>query len=119
MLVCYARELKEPFAPYVEQVARIVVPHLKFYFHDSVRIAAAECLPLLLACASVQSAEYTQQLWQFICPELIKAIDLEPENSIRSEHMDAFAQVCAHYLCNFTSRKWCFTRKFIFMSLKK
>lgn len=93
MLVCYARELREPFAPYVEQVARIVVPHLKFYFHDGVRTAAAECLPPLLACANVQGAEYVNQLWQYICPELIKAIDLEPENAIRAEHMDAFAQV--------------------------
>ena len=34
MLVCYARELKEGFAEYAEQVVKIMVTHLKFYFHD-------------------------------------------------------------------------------------
>ena len=34
MLVCYARELKEAFAEYTEQVVKIMVSHLKFYFHD-------------------------------------------------------------------------------------
>jgi len=34
MLVCYARELKEGFAEYTEQVVKIMVSHLKFYFHD-------------------------------------------------------------------------------------
>jgi hypothetical protein len=34
MLVCYARELKEGFAEYAEEVVKIMVPHLTFYFHD-------------------------------------------------------------------------------------
>ena len=34
MLVCYARELKEGFAEYAEEVVKIMVQHLKFYFHD-------------------------------------------------------------------------------------
>ena len=34
MLVCYARELKEGFAEYAEEVVKIMVPLLKFYFHD-------------------------------------------------------------------------------------
>ncbi len=34
MLVCYARELKEGFAAYAEDVCKIMVQHLKFYFHD-------------------------------------------------------------------------------------
>ena len=34
MLVCYARELKEGFASYSEDVVKIMVAHLKFYFHD-------------------------------------------------------------------------------------
>lgn len=48
MLVCYARELKEGFVDYTEQVVRIMVPLLKFYFHDLIRSAAAESLPFLL-----------------------------------------------------------------------
>ena len=34
MLMCYARELKEGFAAYTEEVVKIMVSHLKFYFHD-------------------------------------------------------------------------------------
>jgi hypothetical protein len=47
MLVHYARELKEGFADYVEEVTQIMVPMLKFYFHDTVRVTAAESLPRL------------------------------------------------------------------------
>lgn len=36
MLVCYARELKEGFAEYAEEVVRTMVPLLKFYFEDGI-----------------------------------------------------------------------------------
>lgn len=54
MLVCYARELNEGFAPYAEEVVKLMVPLLKFYFHDGVRSAAAESLPYLLECAKIK-----------------------------------------------------------------
>ena len=57
------------------------------------RIAAAESLPYLLECAKIRGQEYIVTMWQFICPELLKAIDNEPENDIKSEHMHALAQV--------------------------
>lgn len=34
MLVCYARELKGAFNPYVESVVDLMLPHLKFLFSD-------------------------------------------------------------------------------------
>lgn len=34
MLTCYARELKTSFSPYIEPVTELVIPHLKFMFHD-------------------------------------------------------------------------------------
>ena len=34
MLVCYARELKQGFAAFAEDVVKLMVAHLKFYFHD-------------------------------------------------------------------------------------
>jgi len=40
MLVCYARELKEGFAEYVEEVVKLMVPMLKFYFHDDILYCA-------------------------------------------------------------------------------
>lgn len=54
MLVCYARELKIGFAPYAEDVVKLMVPLLKFYFHDNVRIAAAQSMPNLLKCAEIR-----------------------------------------------------------------
>lgn len=48
MLCCFAYELKEGFCPYVEQVAEIMVPLLKFYFNEEIRIASAQTLSELL-----------------------------------------------------------------------
>lgn len=36
MLVCYARELKHGFVNYIEDTVKIMVPMLKFYFHDDI-----------------------------------------------------------------------------------
>lgn len=34
--MCYAKELKEGFVEYTEQVVTLMVPLLKFYFHDDI-----------------------------------------------------------------------------------
>jgi importin-5 len=61
MLVCYARELKEGFANYAEEVVRLMVPMFKFYFHDGVRQAAAMSLPYLLICAKIKGTQYLER----------------------------------------------------------
>ncbi|XP_023803510.1 importin-5 [Cyanistes caeruleus] len=92
MLVCYAKELKEGFVEYTEQVVKLMVPLLKFYFHDGVRVAAAESMPLLLECARVRGPDYLTQMWHFMCDALIKAIGTEPESDVLSEIMHSFAK---------------------------
>ncbi|XP_018581489.1 importin-5 [Scleropages formosus] len=92
MLVCYAKELKEGFVDYTEQVVKLMVPLLKFYFHDGVRVAAAESMPLLLECARVRGPEYLTQMWHFMCDALIKAIGTEPDSDVLSEIMHSFAK---------------------------
>ena len=62
MLVVYAKDLKEGFAEYAEPVAGIMVPHLKFLFHELVRAAAAEILPHLLECVKSKGQFYTVTL---------------------------------------------------------
>ena len=47
MVICYARELGAEFDRYVDVMISIVVPLLKFYFHDGVRFAAAAVIPQL------------------------------------------------------------------------
>lgn len=92
MLVCYARELKEGFAEYSGEVVKTMVPLLKFYFHDGVRTAASNSMPCLLECAQLKGEQYIGEMWTYMCPELVKAIDLEPEVSVKSEMIGALAK---------------------------
>lgn len=92
MLVCYARELKEGFADYAEEVVRLMVPMLKFYFHDGVRTAAAASLPYLLDCAKIKGPQYLEGMWAYICPDLLKAIDTEPESDVLLELLYSLAK---------------------------
>ena len=54
------REQSTNSANYNLQVVRLMVPMLKFYFHDGVRTAAAESLPFLLECAKIKGPQYLQ-----------------------------------------------------------
>ncbi|ALC46856.1 Karybeta3 [Drosophila busckii] len=92
MLVCYARELKDGFAEYAEEVVRLMVPLLKFYFHDGVRSAAAESMPYLLDCAKIKGPQYLEGMWLYICPDLLKVINTEPEPDVQSELLNSLAK---------------------------
>ena len=92
MLLCYARELKDGFAEYVDQVSELMIPLLKFYFHDGVRSAAAESLPYLLECSRQKGPEHVAMLWRTICDKLLEALKAEPENEIQSELITAFSK---------------------------
>ncbi|CAF1396582.1 unnamed protein product [Didymodactylos carnosus] len=85
MLVCYARELKEGFVNYVEETTKLMVPLLRFYFHEGVRAAAAEALPHLLECAKLRGDDYVRQMWQYMNKELFKAIEIEPDHEVLGE----------------------------------
>ena len=97
MLVCYAKELKEGFAAYTEEVTKLMVPLFKFYFHDGVRSAAAEAMPHLLECAQIKGQQYVAEMWNFICNDLIKAIESEPEQDVLAELMRSFAK-CVDFM---------------------
>uniref|UniRef100_A0A3Q3ETQ1 Karyopherin (importin) beta 3 n=1 Tax=Labrus bergylta TaxID=56723 RepID=A0A3Q3ETQ1_9LABR len=74
MLVCYAKELKEGFVEYTEQVVKLM------------------SMPLLLECARVRGPDYLTQMWHFMCDALIKAIGTEPDSDVLSEIMHSFAK---------------------------
>ena len=99
MLVCYARELKEHFVEYAEQTVRLMVPMLKFYFHDGVRAAAAESLPCLIECAKIRGPQYVQEMWAYICPELIKVRACERVVSMLCNILDT-SNLNSTYICN-------------------
>lgn len=46
--VCYAKELKEGFVEYTEQVVKLMVPLLKFYFHDDILSSTARQLRYII-----------------------------------------------------------------------
>lgn len=97
MLVCYAKELKEGFASYTEEVTKLMVPLFKFYFHDGVRSAAAEAMPHLLECAQIRGEAYVLEMWSYISNDLIKAIDSEPEQEVLAELMRSFSK-CVEFM---------------------
>ena len=78
----HTRDLKEGFAPYAEEVCKIMVPHLKFLFHEMVRACAAESLPLLLECVKDSNVAAVDRMWEMIRLHLLEAINIEPDSDI-------------------------------------
>jgi hypothetical protein len=68
MLICYARELGAGFYKYAEQVLNMVVPLLKFYFHEGVRHAAAAVIPHVFSSmkAANECTSMARLLFKFI-----------------------------------------------------
>ena len=57
------------------------------------RFTAAESMPLLLECAKAKGDAYVASMWKFMYPEMIKAVQTEPEVEILQEHMDSLSKV--------------------------
>ncbi|XP_052196429.1 uncharacterized protein LOC127803875 [Diospyros lotus] len=98
MLCCYADELKEGFYPWIDQVAPILVPLLKFYFHEEVRKAAVSAMPELLVSAKLavekglaqgRNESYIKQLSDYVVPALVEALQKEPDIEICTSMLDA------------------------------
>ncbi|KAH9611136.1 hypothetical protein KSS87_023271 [Heliosperma pusillum] len=101
MLCCYADELKEGFFPWIDQVAGILVPLLKFYFHEEVRKAAVSAMPELLRSAKLaiekgiaqgRNEAYLKQLSDYMIPPLVEALNKEPEVEICSSILDSIKE---------------------------
>ncbi|KAK6112808.1 HEAT repeats family protein [Brugia pahangi] len=92
MLVCYARELKSAFSPYIEPVTQLMLPHLKFMFHDAVRSAAADIFPCLLECARSRGDQFRMQLWNAVISAYKEAIDGEHDKEVLADQLHGVAQ---------------------------
>lgn len=85
MICCYVTELQDGFFPYVDPVAKIMVPLMKFIYHDEVRSAAVSCTPELIKCAvsackkSQCDANFVKQLLDYALKELLESIVTEPD----------------------------------------
>lgn len=91
LLVCYAKEIKQGFLPYVEEVARLMIKLSKFYFSDEVRVASAEIFPHLLEIAAFNGEAYQRQLWSEIATTLLRVIDCEPEREVLGDFLLSMA----------------------------
>jgi hypothetical protein len=106
MICCYADELKEGFYPYVEQVTGIMVPLLKFYFHEVGRrrgesgkggeiAGAAASDTLLLPRHSFQGV---RQAAAQAMPELLRSAALAAERGVPGADRAYVARMAAFIL---------------------
>jgi hypothetical protein len=85
MLYSYVYELKDGFIRYVEEVAKIMVPLLKFAYLEEIRETAGTIMPQLLTCVKISSEKRTidpnmvKQLLDFIYATLLESLNIEPE----------------------------------------
>lgn len=101
MIGCYVDELKAGFFPYVKQVADIMVPLLKFYFHEDVRRAAVQSVPQLLRSAELASEtgvpgaskEFVAQLFAYTWEPLVAALKKEPDADIQATMLESISEV--------------------------
>lgn len=98
MLMCFVDELKEGFFPYVEEVAKLMLPLLKFYYHDGVRTAAIQSLAPLLICVDrhLQKNGLPKnlliELWGAIFNALVVALPAEPVPEVSNDLVEAWQE---------------------------
>ncbi|CCJ30144.1 unnamed protein product, partial [Pneumocystis jirovecii] len=89
MLLCYASELKAAFEPYVDEVfIDVVIPGLRFYFHDGVRSASTKAVPQLLSCVKEAYGGNNPKLvsmWDRLLEEIFSLINIESAIDVLAE----------------------------------
>ncbi|CAD6185409.1 unnamed protein product [Caenorhabditis auriculariae] len=93
MLVCYARQMKENFIPWVPEVAELALKNLDFVFHDSVRQAAADVMPCLILCVKPHGVAQMRNLSSKFIPALCEAIDKELDLEVKAEHLSSLSSI--------------------------
>lgn len=100
MIACFIHELKGGFYPYIQDVVNLMVPLMTFFYHDDVRVAAANCVGDFIPCildAKVDGATaQIAQLVQFVVPKLIEAVQGEPEVDVLIALLEAFTSIGRH-----------------------
>eukprot|EP00798_Chlamydomonas_sp_ICE-L_P025737 gene25737-11397_t len=113
MLCCYADELKEGFFPYVKEVTDIMVPLLKFWFHEEVRRAAVQTIPELLRSAvlAVEKGHCTEQgfvkqMLEYVWPPLVEALGKEPDVDVQSTMLDSVSEIVDMVDASMLQEEW-------------
>ncbi|KZT00064.1 ARM repeat-containing protein [Laetiporus sulphureus 93-53] len=79
-LVIYVSTLGVRFAPYLSQTLELVLPSLRFYFHEGVREACAMLIPMLVSCGKASST-LTDQMVSATFSQLVNCIASETDCS--------------------------------------
>lgn len=103
MLTTYAQELKEGFFPYVESVAQVLIPLIKFQYLDDVRTGAMSAMPELLGATTsalasgVQgaSAEIVTRLKDVMVPPILEQLASEPDVETLAQLLDSWNECVA------------------------
>lgn len=90
-LIIYASTLGASFAPYLSQSLELVLPSLRFYFHDGVREACAMLIPMLLVCGK-NSGTLTNEMVTATLSQLVNCIAAEGDSSFLASLYKSFRQ---------------------------
>jgi len=101
MLRCYADELKEGFFRWVEDVAKMMVPMLKFFCWEDVRMAAVNSLEPLLRSARLAaekqvpgaSPEFCAHMLTYLWTHLMAAIQKEHEPTVMDCMVESIKEI--------------------------
>jgi hypothetical protein len=103
MLHSYVADLKDGFLPYVQDVAQVLVPLIKFQYMDDVRTASMMAMPELLQSAILAlkaakpgaTPEFVQQLKEFMIVPIIEQLKTEPDVEALTCMLDSFSEMLA------------------------
>ena len=97
-LARFVEHLQEHFYPYIEKTATIMLPLLKFYYHEDVRLAAAFAMPEFVKCC-LKHAEangvdlgISKQLTQVVYTNLVQCIPDEPQLEVQMAMLEALQE---------------------------
>ena len=107
MLVCYIAELKGAFFPYIDEVVELLVgppPRrnslLGFFFHEEVRMAAANALPELVNAAkdAVEKGcgkdfAWVKAIFEQLLEPLLQALSIEPEMFVQEAQLQSLSEM--------------------------
>ncbi|CAL1712081.1 unnamed protein product [Somion occarium] len=89
-LVIYCSTLGPRFAPYLSQSLELVLPSLRFFFHEGVREASAMLVPMLLHCGKLSNT-LTHQMVSASFSQLVNCIGIENDVSFLASLYKCFS----------------------------
>ena len=94
LIVIYAQQLEDAFEPYVVEIMdKVALPGLAFFFHDPVRIASANSVPMLLNSYKKAHGERSPpmaKLWDLAVDKILEVLSAEPAIDTLAEMYKCF-----------------------------